>query len=321
MALRPRKEAPSLDRADITTGGPGGEVLADDIVGKGRTLRADAWRRLRKNKLAMAGLIWVLFVAVIALTADLWATRLLGDPVFIDTTTASQLSLQPPSADHLFGTDKMGRDILSRVVNGAQVSLLIGVLAVAVSVALGMVLGAIAAYYGGIWDSIIMRLADTFYSFPFVLFAVALLAVFGPSWTNVFLAIGIVGWPGIARVFRSSILMVKENEYVEAARALGASGGRILLRHIMPNAMAPILVYGTMSVGGAILAEAALSYLGMGVQLPAPSWGNMIEEGRAYMVIKPWLMIFPGIACLTTVLGFVLLGDGLRDAFDVKMKE
>ena len=143
----------------------------------------------------------------------------------------------------------------------------------------------------------------------------------GFGWLNVFLAIGLIGWPSIARVFRSSILSVKENEYVDAARSMGASTRRILFRHIMPNAMAPIVVYGTMSVGGAILAEAALSYLGMGVQLPNPSWGNMLNDAYAYMFTAPWLMIFPGIAILTTVLAFVLLGDGLRDALDVKMKE
>jgi peptide/nickel transport system permease protein len=290
-------------------------------VGRGRTLRADAWRRLRRNKLAMGALFWLAFVIIVAVTADLWAPRALGDPIQIDTTKVGQLSLLPPSTEHVFGTDQMGRDVLCRIIYGAQVSLRIGVLAVAVMLLLGMVLGAIAAYYGGIIDSLIMRLADTFYSFPFILFAIALVAILGPSWTNVFLAIGIIGWPSIARVFRSSILSVKENEYVQAARALGASTARILARHIMPNAMAPVVVIGTMTIGGAILTEAALSFLGMGVQLPNPSWGNMLEEARNYMTLAPWLMIFPGIAILTTVLAFVLLGDGLRDALDVKMKE
>jgi peptide/nickel transport system permease protein len=215
----------------------------------------------------------------------------------------------------------LGRDIASRVVYGARVSLIVGIVAVLIMVVIGLVLGALAAYYGGIWDSIIMRTADVFFAFPYILFAIALIAVLGKGFQNVFLAIGILGWPSIARVFRSSILSVKENEYVDAARAMGASTRRILSRHIMPNSVAPIIVYATMSVGGAILTEAALSFLGMGVQPPSPSWGLMLSEARGYMFTAPWLMIYPGIAILTTVLAFVLLGDGLRDALDVKLKE
>jgi peptide/nickel transport system permease protein len=288
---------------------------------KGRTLRGDALRRLRKNKLAMAGLIWIIIVILIAVTADLWAPRWLGDPIEIDSSTASQQRLLSPSLDHPFGTDKLGRDVASRVVYGARVSLIVGVLAVAIMVVIGLIMGALAAYYGGIWDSIIMRLADIFFAFPYILFAIVLIALLGRGFHNVFIAIGILGWPSIARVFRSSILSVKENEYVDAARAMGASTRRILLRHIMPNAMAPITVYATMSVGGAILTEAALSFLGMGVQAPSPSWGLMLSEAPTLIFTSPWLMIYPGIAILTTVLGFVLLGDGLRDALDVKLKE
>jgi peptide/nickel transport system permease protein/oligopeptide transport system permease protein len=317
-----REKRPSSNRPSDSAGSAAAVAAPEELaVAKGRTLRADAWRRLRRNKLAMGALVWLAFIVLVAVTANLWAPRALGDPIFIDTTKAGELSLLPPSTDHLFGTDQMGRDVLCRVIYGAQVSLRIGVLAVVVMLVLGMFLGAIAAYYGGIVDSVIMRLADTFYSFPFILFAIALVAILGPSWINVFLAIGVIGWPSIARVFRSSILSVKENEYVQAARALGASSRRILARHIMPNAMAPVVVIGTMTIGGAILTEAALSFLGMGVQLPNPSWGNMLEEARNYMTLAPWLMVFPGIAILTTVLAFVLLGDGLRDALDVKMKE
>jgi peptide/nickel transport system permease protein len=296
-------------------------VEAAEVAGSGRTLRADAWRRLRKNKLALAALFWIVFVILVVISADLWVPRVLGDPIYIDTTKASALSLKAPSAEHPFGTDKMGRDVLSRVIYGGAVSLKVGILAVAIMLAAGVLLGALSGYYGGLWDAVIMRFADTVYSFPFVLFAIALLALLGPGWQNVFLAIGLIGWPSIARVFRSSILSVKENEYVDAARSMGASTKRILFRHITPNAMAPVVVYGTMSVGGAILSEAALSFLGMGVQLPNPSWGNMLNDAYGYMFTAPWLMIFPGLAILTTVLAFVLLGDGLRDALDVKMKE
>jgi peptide/nickel transport system permease protein len=307
----PGVEAPTLPLMDED----------DEVQAPSRTLKGDAWRRLRKNRLALAGRIWIIFVILVAATADIWAPKYLGDPIAIDTTKAASLSLKPPSLDHPFGTDKLGRDIASRVVYGARVSLLVGVVAVAIMIAVGMVLGAIAAYYGGVWDSWIMRLADIFYAFPYVLFAVALIAVLGKGLQNVFLAIGILGWPTIARVFRSSILTIKETDYVDAARAVGASNRRIIFRHISPNSMAPIIVYGTMAVGAAILTEAALSFLGMGVQPPTPSWGGMLSESRSYMTTAPWLMLYPGIAILTTVLAFVLLGDGLRDALDVKMKE
>lgn len=299
-------------------------VEADSLAadtGKARTLRADAMRRLRKNKLAVAGLVWIVIVILIAITADLWAPAWLGDPVEINSTTAAQKRLLPPSLDHPFGTDKLGRDVASRVVYGARVSLIVGIVAVTIMVTLGLIMGALAAYYGGVFDSIIMRLADMFYSIPYILFAIVLIALLGKGFHNVFIAIGILGWPSIARVFRSSILSVKSNEYVDAARAMGASTRRILVRHIMPNAMAPIIVYATMSVGGAILTEAALSYLGVGVQAPNPSWGLMLSEAPSLIFSAPWLMLWPGLAILSTVLAFVLLGDGLRDAFDVKLKE
>jgi len=287
----------------------------------GRTLWGDAVRRLRKNRLAMAGLIWISFMVLLAVTADLWAPSLLGDPVNIDSNTVRAQSLLPPSLHHPFGTDKLGRDIAARVVYGARVSLAVGVLATSISILIGLLLGAWAAFYGGLLDSFIMRVADVFFAFPYILFAIALIAVLGKGVQNVFIAIGILGWPSIARVFRSSIFSTKENEYVDAARALGASDIRIMTRHILPNSIAPIIVYGTMSVGGAILTEAALSFLGMGVQAPQPSWGLMLADARAYLFTAPWLMVYPGLAILTTVLGFVLLGDGLRDALDVKMKE
>jgi peptide/nickel transport system permease protein len=312
--------APPIPTPD---GGPADIAIGDleAFTGKGRTLRADAIRRLRKNKLAVAGLIWIAIVVLIAVTADLWAPYWLGDPIAIDTTTVAEDSLQPPSLDHPFGTDKLGRDIASRIVYGSRVSLVVGVVAVFIMVVIGLVTGAIAAYYGGLWDSFIMRTADVFFAFPYILFAVALIAVMGKGFQNVFIAIGILGWPSIARVFRSSILGIKKNEYVDAARAMGASTTRILSRHLMPNSISPIIVYATMSIGGAILTEAALSFLGMGVQPPQPSWGLMLSDARAYMFTAPWLMIYPGLAILTTVLAFVLLGDGLRDALDVKLKE
>jgi peptide/nickel transport system permease protein len=301
----------------------GNEALAETVVdsGSGRTLRTDAWRRLRKNKLALAGLTWIIVMIILAASADLWVPHFYGGPTAIDTTKVAKLSLLPPSTAHPFGTDRLGRDILSRTIYGARVSLLVGVVATMIAVIIGLILGAIAAYYGGWWDSIVMRTADVFLAFPYILFSIVLIAIMGFGLMTVFIAIGVLGWPSIARVFRSSILSVKENEYVDAARAMGASTPRILFRHIMPNAVAPIIVYATMGVGGAILTEAALSFLGVGVQPPAATWGNMLSEARSSLFTTPWLMLYPGLAILTTVLAFVLLGDGLRDALDVKMKE
>lgn len=286
-----------------------------------RTLWSDAWKRLKKNKLAVIGAVWIIFVVLVALTADLWAPQLLGSPTDIDTTTVAQSSKLPPSLEHPFGTDATGRDQLVRVIYGARVSLTVGVIATLISTGIGLVMGALAAFYGGWFDTIIMRLADMFLAIPYTLFVITMLAVMGQGIQNVFIAIGVLGWPSIARVFRSAILSVKENDYVDAARAMGASDLRIIARHIFPNSVASIVVYATMNIGGAILTESALSYLGMGVTPPTPSWGIMIQDGQTFLQTQPWLMIMPGLAILSTVLAFTLLGDGLRDALDVKMKD
>ena len=200
-----------------------------------RTLWGDAFKRLRKNKLAVISVIWIIFVIIVALSADLWAKQWLGSPTAADSTTMAQNSTLPPSGEHPFGTDALGRDILVRVIYGARISLSVGVMATAISTILGLIMGALAGFYGGIWDTIIMRLADIFLAFPYVLFVVSLIAVLGRSLTNVFVAIGILGWPSIARVFRSAILTVKENDYVDAARSMGASDVRIIARHILPE--------------------------------------------------------------------------------------
>ena len=286
-----------------------------------RTLWSGAWKRLKKNKLAVIGAVWIVFVVLVALTADLWAPQLLGSPTDIDTTTVAQSSKLPPSPEHPFGTDATGRDQLVRVIYGSRVSLTVGVIATLISTGIGLVMGALAAFYGGWFETIIMRLADMFLAIPYTLFVITMLAVMGQGIQNVFIAIGVLGWPSIARVFRSAILSVKENDYVDAARAMGASDLRIIARHIFPNSVASIVVYATMNIGGAILTESALSYLGMGVTPPTPSWGIMIQDGQTFLQTQPWLMIMPGLAILSTVLAFTLLGDGLRDALDVKMKD
>ena len=303
----------------------GGMTPTDDAVhyegAPTRTLWGDAWRRLRRNKLALIGMSYILLMSLLAVTAPLWVPQVLGDPFFTDTTTLLERRLLPPSLQHPMGTDDLGRDELGRVIYGARISLSIGVVATIVSLFLGLIMGGLSGFYGGMTDASIMRLTDVFLAFPYILFAILLISVMGPGVTSLVVAIGILGWTTIARVFRSSILTVKENEYVDAARAMGANSGRILIRHIMPNSMAPIIVYATMAVGGVILSEAALSFLGLGVQPPTPSWGRMLSESQNYMTTYPWLFIWPGLAILLTVLAFVLLGDGLRDALDVKMKD
>ena len=296
------------------------KTAAADASKPSRTLWGDALKRLKKNKLAIAAIIWILFIVVLAVSADLWVPQHFGEPTATAANMAAESRLAP-SLEHPFGTDSLGRDVFSRVIYGARISLTVGLVATGISTAIGLVMGALAAYYGGIWDTIIMRLADIFLAFPYTLFVIAMLAVIGGGIQNVFIAIGILGWPSVARVFRSAILSVKENDYVDAARAMGASDLRIIVRHIFPNSVASIVVYATMNIGGAILTESALSFLGMGVQPPAPSWGTLIQAGQQYLQTQPWLMILPGLAILSTVLAFTLLGDGLRDALDVKMKD
>ncbi len=289
-----------------------------------RTLWGDALRRLVHNRLAVISLVWILVVIIAAVSADLWVPRIFGDPRTIDSATAAANRLHGPSSTHIMGTDELGRDIFGRVVYGARTSLIVGFVAVLISTSIGLLLAAFAGFYGGLLDAVIMRITDVFLAFPYILFSILILAIVPPEARGigpVILAIGLLGWPTFARLYRGSVLSVKENDYVDAGRALGASDLRLMFRHIAPNAIAPVIVYATMSVGGAILTEAALSFLGLGIQPPAISWGKMIESGRGYLVTNPGLVFWPGLAILSTVLAFVLLGDGVRDAIDVKMKD
>ena len=302
----------------------GPPMMEEHIEHQTRTLWGDAWYRLRRNKLALGALIWLCIIAFAALTANLWVPQNFGDPATIDTQTAAAQRLLPPSAEHPFGTDQLGRDIFGRVIYGARISLTVGILAVFIEVVIGVFLGALSGFYGKLSDALIMRFTDIFLAFPYILFAILILSVLPPQLRGIIpvvLAIGLLGWPTFARLFRSSVLSIKETDYVDAGRALGASDGRLMFRHIAPNALAPVVVYATMSVGGAILTEAALSFLGLGIQPPAISWGQMIESSRGYLVTAPGLVFWPGLAILSTVLAFTLLGDGFRDALDVKMKD
>jgi len=277
------------------------------------SLYKDAWKRLRRNKLAMLGLAIVILLVLIAIFASLIASY---DP----TSRIKEDSFLGPSREHLFGTDLLGRDIFSRVIYGSRVSIEVGIIAVGISVIIGLFFGALSGYFGGISDTLVMRIADIFFAFPYILGAIVIMTVLGPGIVNIFIAIGILGWASFARIFRGSILTIKNKEYIEAARALGASNYRIITKHIFPNSFAPIIVYATMNVGTAIIVEAALSFLGIGVQPPTPAWGKMLSESLDYIDIAPWMMLFPGLAIVITVLGFVLVGDGLRDAFDPRLR-
>lgn len=270
-------------------------------------------RILLQNRLAVFGLVVLGIVVLAALLGDVLAPY---DPVRVDVPQ----QLQGLSLQHPFGTDNLGRDVLSRVIVGARVSLQVGFIAVGISLLLGVLIGLTSGYYSGALDSVLMRSMDVLFAFPFVLLAIALLAALGPGITNAMIAIGIVYTPIFARIARGSTLTVKQDVFVLAARSSGASDGRIIRRHIFPNVAAPLIVQTSLSLAFAILAEAALSYLGLGVQPPDPAWGRMLAEGREFLRQAPWMGIFPGLAIFFTVMSFNFVGDGLRDALDPKQK-
>jgi peptide/nickel transport system permease protein len=284
---------------------------AEDL-GTARPLRADVWRRFRRNKLAMVGLGVIVFLLLVAIFADLIA------PFGISERAPGQ-ARQPPSLDHLFGTDQTGRDVFSRVVYGARVSLRIGILATLISLVIGITLGSIAGFFGGVSDTLIMRLVDVFLSIPYIVLAVAVATVVGRSENSIILILGLTGWLGMTRIVRASFLSLKRLEYVEAATALGFSRARIIVRHILPNAVQPMIVYGTIAVGSVILSEAALSFVGVGPQDPIPAWGLMVNQGKSSLTNAPHILFFPAAAIFLTVLSFVFVGDGLRDALDPKL--
>jgi peptide/nickel transport system permease protein len=289
------------------------EVAAPEDLGEARPLRADVWKRFKRNRLAMVGLGFLILLGLIAVFAPLIA------PYSI-TERASGQFRQPPSADHWFGTDAIGRDLFSRIVYGARVSLRIGFTATAISVIIGLLFGAVAGFFGGILDTSITRLIDVFLAIPYIVLAVAIASVFGRSQNAIIIVLGVTGWLYIARIVRASFLSLRRVEYIEAATALGFSRSRIMFRHILPNALQPIIVIGTITVGYVILAEAALSFLGVGPQEPTPAWGLMVAAGKGSLTNAPHLLFFPAGAIVLTVLAFVFVGDGLRDALDPKLK-
>ncbi|HEY4953270.1 MAG TPA: ABC transporter permease [Gemmatimonadaceae bacterium] len=271
--------------------------------------------RLFGDNRARFGLAVVVIMTLAAVAAPLITTQ---DPLRIDLTHL----LQRPSAGHWLGTDLQGRDIWSRLVYGARVSLTVGLISQGIALTLGVTMGLLAGYYGRWVDEIVMRLADVTLAFPTLLLLIAMVAAFQPSMGVVFATIGVVGWAGIARLVRGQVLVVRQLEYVQAIRALGARDWRIMVQHVLPNVIAPVVIAATLGVAGAIMAEAALSFLGLGVPPPTPSWGSMIADGRDLDQLRraPWTSVFPGLAIGMAVLGFNLLGDALRDALDPKQQ-
>jgi ABC-type dipeptide/oligopeptide/nickel transport system permease subunit len=279
-------------------------------------MNALLWRTLRADKRAMLGVGAVTLLVLLAIAAPL-VTR--WDP----TGIALANQLQPPSATHWLGTDLQGRDVWSRLVYGARISLSVGFLSQGIALAIGLTLGLISGFYGKWVDEGVMRLADVTLAFPSLLLLIALAAAFEPSLTTVLVTIGVVGWAGMARIVRGQVLVVRQLEYVQAARALGERDYRIITRHLLPNVIAPVVIAATLGIAGAIMAEAALSFLGLGVQPPTPSWGSMIADGRDLEQLRhaPWTSLSPGLAIGIAVLGFNLLGDALRDALDPRALE
>src|SRR5512137_1899388 len=276
-------------------------------------MRSKFWRYFKKNRLAVGGLIVVILIFLIAIFANLISPY---DPGKTDVS----LKLKPPSLRNYLGTDQLGRDAFSRMLHGSRISLTVAFIAVGISLLIGVLVGAIAGYYGSWVDSLLMRFVDTMLCFPSFFLILTVVALMGPSLINIMIVIGITSWMGTARFVRAEFLSLRERDFVQAARSLGVKDLRIIFRHILPNALAPVFVTATLSVASAILVAAGLSFLGFGVQPPEPSWGNILTEGRTYIFDAWWLTVFPGLAILMAVLSFNLVGEGLRDALDPRLR-
>ena len=272
------------------------------------------WKRLSKNKAAVVGGFFILLFIVVSLVGPFFTTK---DP----TEVMMMNKLQPPSAEFWFGTDNFGRDIFTRIIHGMSLTLKVGFLSVAIGGSIGVVFGIVSGYYGGKIDTIIMRVMDVLLAFPGILLALAIVSVLGGSLQNVIIAVAIFSVPAFARIVRSSTLSVRQLEYIDAVRALGATDFRIIFKHILPNVVSPIIVQATLRIATAVLTASGLSFLGLGAQPPEPEWGAMLNDGRTYMKTAPHLMLFPGMMIAIVVLAFNIFGDGLRDALDPKMKK
>jgi peptide/nickel transport system permease protein len=270
------------------------------------------WRRFKKNRLAVGGLAVILTIAFVAIAAPVIAPY---DPFAIDVYNV----LSAPSSKHILGTDELGRDILSRIIWGSRVSLAVGFVAVGIAITIGIIIGAIAGYYGGAVDALLMRFVDMMLCFPTLFLILAVIAIVGPSIWLIMVIIGITGWMDVARLVRAEMLTLKERDFVMAARSVGANDLRIIFRHILPNALSPVFVAATLGIAGAILTESGLSFLGLGVQPPDPSWGNILTSGKDNIIVAWWISAFPGLAIFFTVLSYNLVGEGLRDALDPRL--
>lgn len=276
----------------------------------------EVWSRLKRNKMAVMGLAIIVMLLLVAIFADVIADY---DTLVVKQNIVERL--QPPSKDHIFGTDEFGRDIFARIVHGSRISIQVGSISVAMSLVVGGLLGAVAGYYGGKTDNIIMRLMDILLAVPSILLAITIVAAFGTNLMNLIMALGIAGIPKYARIVRAAVLGVKDQEFIEAARAIGATDVTIILREVIPNCLSPIIVQVTLSVAGVILSIASLSFIGLGIQPPAPEWGAMLSGGRQYLRDAWHITVFPGLAIMITILALNLLGDGLRDALDPRLKQ
>jgi len=275
-----------------------------------RSLWSDAWLRLRRNRMAVAAACFLAAISVLATFAP-WLPGL-PDPALQDLARGAT----PPSVGHVFGTDELGRDLLARVLHGGRISLLVGLVGTLVSLLIGVTWGAVAGYAGGRTDDLMMRVVDVLYALPYIFLVILLLVFFSRSLVMLFVALGLVQWLTMARIVRGQVLSLKHQTFVEAARAMGATTGAIIFRHIVPNTLGPVIVYTTLTVPAVILQEAFLSFLGLGVQPPHASWGTLMSDGARLLALFPWLVIFPGLAMSLTLLAFNFLGDGLRDALD-----
>nr|WP_245613758.1 nickel transporter permease [Alkalihalobacterium bogoriense] len=273
----------------------------------------DAFRQLRKNRFAIIGFSIIVFFVLVAIIAPLLTSYTYAEQNVVNR-------LQPPSAEHWLGTDHLGRDIFTRIAYGARVSLMVGFFAVTGALVFGTLLGIIAGYYGRWVDMLISRIFDILLAFPSILLAIAIVAILGASLQNALIAIAIINIPIFGRLVRSKVISLREEEYIMAAKAQGMKNGRIILHHILPNSIAPIIVQSTLGFGTAILEAAALGFLGLGAQPPRPEWGQMLADSRDFLTLAPWTLVVPGVCIMLVVLGFNLMGDGLRDALDPKMK-
>jgi oligopeptide transport system permease protein len=325
VAARQRKiNEPEAMAADQLYGtAPPADRLGQETAGfvEGTSLWRDAWRRLKKNKLAVVGGIVVIFIVLASLIGPIILQSITGYTYASIPSERTMVRAMPPSWQHLMGTDPQGRDILARVLVGGRISLMVALVATAVSLVIGVSYGAISGYFGGKIDNFMMRIVDLIYAVPYMIIVIVLLALFEKSLFLLFAALGAVSWLTMARIVRGQVLSLKNQEFVEAARSIGVPTWKLIFRHLVPNTLGPVIVYATLTVPSVILQEAFLSFLGLGVQAPLSSWGTLASEGADNIAVYPWMIIFPGVTMALTLFSLNFVGDGLRDALDPHMRK